>query len=291
MDVIEKLAQQFPQLYIKPETGASKSLIYQGIVRMGQPYKGSLSHFVGSSADSLTVENTPVGDVMVVFLKNREDFICFYQVMAKRCEPEKVPPTMGASFIQGFTDWSKIRAHMEAYQAAGGADTDEEFTRFTSRPENYKGALILLTDGSYSAVSYSRTPYNEEEWLRISRDIRKHHELTHFICRRLYPEEKHAVWDELLADSMGLVSAIGYYDVKLAKTFLGIENGKYIGGRLENYIAEIPDDKMIRQVENMIYILEERCEIFHKQGKEGYELIAAMEKEYVENIQEKFTEL
>ena len=94
-----------------------------------------------------------------------------------------------------------------------------------------------------------------------------------------------------MADSMGLVSAIGYYDVKLAKTFLGIENGKYIGGRLENYIAEIPDDKMIRQVENMIYILEERCEIFQKQGKEGYELIAAMEKEYVENIQEKFTEL
>lgn len=282
MKVLEELAQRFPQLYIKPKEGASQSLLYRGIVRMGQQYRGSLSHFMGSEADRFTVEQTPVGEVMVVFLERREDFICFYQIMAKRCEPVEVPPTMGASFIQGFTDWSRIRAHMDVYEAEGGTDTDGEFARFTANPENYRGALILLTDGCYSAVPGSKTPYQEEEWHRISRDIRKYHELTHFICRRLYPEQKHAVWDELLADCMGLVAAIGNYDVKLAQTFLGIENGRYVGGRLAIYLSEEPDEQTIRLICDAMERLAGCCRALQEQGMEGYALTQALEKDFVD---------
>lgn len=283
MKVLEELAKRFNQLYIKPETGASQTRLYRDIVRMGQPYQGELSHFIGSEEDSMTVEKTPVGQVMVVFLKHREDFICLYRIMAKRCEPEPVPDTMGASFIKGFTDWSIIRAHMEEYEKSGGTDTDGEFTRFTSDSGNYRGTMILLTEGAYSAVPHYKTPYREEEWLKISRSIRQYHELTHFICRSLYPAEKYPVWDELLADCIGLVYAIGRYDKKLAQIFLGIEDGRYTGGRLENYMSEKPDETTASHVCKMMDMLEEECIQLQKQGVEGFEMAELLEGKFIKN--------
>ena len=74
MSVISELAKRFPQLCIKPEKDASQSELYRGIVRRGEQYSGSLSHFTGSDEDSLTIEETPAGNVETIFLKNREDF-------------------------------------------------------------------------------------------------------------------------------------------------------------------------------------------------------------------------
>ena len=77
MMVIETLAKRFPQLYLKPESGVSQSELYRAIVRKGSRYEGSLSHFAGSPKDSLTVEQTPTGEVTVLFLATRADFECF----------------------------------------------------------------------------------------------------------------------------------------------------------------------------------------------------------------------
>ena len=123
MSVLTELAEHFPQLYLKPETGISQSEIYRAIVRRGEQYKGDLSHFIGSPDDSLTIESTPAGEVSVVFLKQRSDFECFYRIMAARCEPIPIPPSVGATYIGGIHDWSKIKAHMEEYCRMGGEDT------------------------------------------------------------------------------------------------------------------------------------------------------------------------
>ena len=123
MSVLTELAEHFPQLYLKPETGISQSEIYRAIVRRGEQYKGDLSHFIGSPDDSLTIESTPAGEVSVVFLKQRSDFECFYRIMAARCEPIPIPPSVGATYIGGINDWSKIKAHMEEYCRMGGEDT------------------------------------------------------------------------------------------------------------------------------------------------------------------------
>lgn len=259
MNVIQNLAERFPQLYLKPEHGVSKSELYRAIVGKGQCFTGSLSHFIGSPEDSHTLEATPAGSVEAVFLKNREDFLCFYRIMACRCEPVSVPATMGSSFISGFNDWSKIRAHMSRYIGEGGKDTEGEFKRFTSVPANYKGTLLLLSDGPYSALPPEHTPYSPEEWLRISRDIRMFHEITHFVCRRLYPDKKQPVWDELLADCMGLLFAVGKYDILLAQAFLGIRSGCYVGGRLENYLEGKPDEDILRQTISATEALAKEC--------------------------------
>ena len=278
MMIIETLAKRFPQLYLKPEKGVSQSELYRAIVRKGNRYEGSLSHFATSPQDSLTVEKTPAGEVTVVFLANRDDFECFYRIMACRCEPVEVPPTMGACYISGIHDWSRIHAHMAAYRESGGDDPSGEFARFTAVPSNYKQTLLLLSDGPYSAVPAERTHYDSETWLRLSREIRKYHELTHFVCRKLFPEKKNPIWDELLADCMGLLFATGEYSVPLAQSFLGIENGVYVGGRLENYTDGTQDNETVRRVSAVMDRLSHCCGMERAGGKEGYELLEALER-------------
>ena len=43
------------------------------------------------------------------------------------------------------------------------------------------------------------------------------------------------VRDELIADAVGLYAAFGRFDPEKDKLFLGVRDGHYIGGRLENY--------------------------------------------------------
>ena len=111
-----------------------------------------------------------------------------------------------------------------------------EFRRFTAEKANYLDSLILLSSGDYSNVSAETAALPAEEWKEKSVTIRKYHELTHFICRALYPDDVDAVRDEVIADLIGLVAAFGDYDVHLAETFLGIEGECFReGGRLSYY--------------------------------------------------------
>lgn len=158
MSVIKELAERFPQLYLKPEKGVSQSELYRSIVRRGEKYSGELSHFKGSEGDSLTTAHTPAGTVEMVFLRNREDFECFYRIMAAKCEPVSIPRSVGASYIGGINDWSKIHSHMEDYRKNGGSDEDDEFRRFTADKSNYKTSIILLSEGFYSNIGYENTP-------------------------------------------------------------------------------------------------------------------------------------
>ena len=278
MSTLEMLAEKFHQLYLPPKEGTSQSPLYRSIVRKGMVYKGDLSHFIGSAEDAFFTEHTPVGAVCVVFLKHRKDFETFYQIMAHRCEPVPVPATTGAAFISGFSDWSRIRSHLAAYTAAGGTDNQEEFRRFTSDPANYRGNLLLLSEGPYSALPADRTPYSETEWQVVSRSIRKYHELTHFVCRSSFPGEKYPVWDELLADCMGLLFATGDYDLSLAGAFLGIRDGRYVGGRLENYLACPVDDSILRQTVSAMVALKKECDVFRAGNESLFDLMFHLQK-------------
>ncbi len=275
---LEQLAERFPQLYIPPAEGASQGELYRAVTRRGERHTGSLRHFIGSEEDSLTTEHTPAGEAEILFLKNRVDFECCCRIMAHRCEPVTIPETMGATYIGGINDWSRIHAHMEAYCANGGTDYNGEFARFTAVRENYKTALIILSEGAYSGLPAEKTPYAAEEWLRLSREIRKYHELTHFVCRRLLPDKKYPVWDELLADHLGLLLAVGVYDKTLALAFLGIENGRYTGGRLKNYLDAQPDAHIVSRVLSAADRLEECSDRLRAEGLSGYELAVELEK-------------
>ena len=246
--VIERLAAVYPQLYLTPGEEGAKAC--DGILRRGEDAPGrSLVHFRGNVRDALDVEGTPAGEVQVITLGDRQDFELFLQIMAYRCVPTAIPATQGAVILDGVINWTKIRKHESEYLAAGGdpAGTLEEFRRFTANPRNFKDALIVLSTGPYSAVQAEETGLPAEEWLAASYRIRKAHECTHFICRRLFPEKIDAVWDELVADAVGLYAAFGRYDLRLAGRFLGVGPDGYLGGRLENYAGGADRDLLARK--------------------------------------------
>ena len=238
-EVLTALAETYPQLYLTP--GPEGAKLYPGIVRRGEDApEHSLAGFRSHEDDTLEFERTPAGTVPVITLRERTDFERFLRLMAHKGEKADIPVTQGAATLDGVINWTKIRAHKTEFLSSGGKESDwnAEFERFISVKENYTDALIVLSWGPYSAVPAGETGCSEEEWLRLSHTIRKAHECTHFICRRLYPELKDAVWDELTADAVGITAALGHFDRALEERFLGIREGRYIRGRLENYVPE-----------------------------------------------------
>ena len=282
-EVLAWLARTYPQLYVCP--GPDGAAVYKEIVLRGQDAPShSLAHFDTHPGDRLEWETTPAGTVPVITLTGRRDFELFLQIMAFRCTPVPIPRTQGASTLDGVINWTKIRAHKEAFLRAGGADADwdREFARFTADRANFKDVLIVLSVGPYSAVSADRAGLPEADWLEASHTIRKVHECTHVVCRALFPEKKDAVWDELVADAVGITAAFGRFDPALAELFLGIEDGRYVGGRLENY-ADGEDDRRERlnalagKIHRIMPLFESVIASCH--GKGPYELAIRLEEE------------
>lgn len=268
-DVLTSLAKIYQQLYIAP--GNDNADKYADVVKKGHDIEdGDLSHFIMDTRDSLVYEDTPAGMVCVITLYNRADFVTFLRIMANRCTMAGIPDTQGASIIDGVANWAKIREHKEAFisgeRMKGNPfpDWKAEFARFTSDKSNYLDTLIVLSVGPYSGIitetvngyfrsrgrldksddaEDARSEITGDEWLSLSDTIRRYHECTHFICRNRFPDKKDAVWDELVADAVGIFAAFGGYDHGLGELFLGIEDGRYTGGRLENYIKTDTGDE------------------------------------------------
>ena len=230
--VLEHLAVDYPQLYLNPDTDSREA--YRRVVLRGEePEAKSLAHYRGDPADREEVMETPAGSVRVVTLGNRKDFeLALRSLMAAKDGPlTPIPASQGAAMLTLF-NWPRIHAHLALYPEEERA---AEFKRFTAVRENYVDMLVLLSRGPYSHVDATAVGETEAAWLEHSDTIRRYHELTHVICRRLYPGDVAPVRDELVADAVGLTAAYGCFDPETEKLFLGIRDGRYVGGRLGNY--------------------------------------------------------
>ena len=230
--VLAHLASEYPQLYLNPDTDSQEA--YRRVVLQGEePENKSLNHYQGDPGDREELMETPAGSVRVVTLGNRQDFeLALRSLMAAKDGPlVPIPESQGAAMLTVF-NWPRIHAHLALYPEEERA---AEFKRFTAVRENYVDMLVLLSRGPYSRVDAAAVGETEEEWLGHSDTIRRYHELTHVICRRLYPGDVAPVRDELVADAVGLTAAYGCFDPETEKLFLGIRDGRYVGGRLGNY--------------------------------------------------------
>jgi len=230
--VLDILAAEYPQLYLNPDADTQET--YRRVVLQGGALEaGSLGHYVGDQHDRMETADTPAGPVHVVTLSSRRDFeLVLRGLMAAKNGPKAmIPESQGAAMLTVF-NWPRIHAHLAQFSPE---EQTAEFRRFTSVKKNYLDMLVVLSRGPYSGVSAEAVGCSEEEWLARSDTIRRYHELTHVICRQLYPDDIDVVRDELIADAVGLFAAYGCFDPEKEKLFLGIRDGQYIGGRLVNY--------------------------------------------------------
>ena len=235
---IKRLSRRYPQLLLPIQTGARQTEKYKDAVLGGQ-IPDMAPDFACPKDITLSSYDTPAGRAEILYLGDRGDFVHAYRALGYRCEPAEIPDSVGAAAIRGLINWEKIHAHRDAYLAAGGEDWSGEFNRFTSDKKNYLDSLILLSGGDYSNLSAGSVGLPASEWKSKSLAIRKYHELTHFVCRALYPDNVDALRDEVIADAVGLVAAFGWYDTQLAARFLGVEGGAFReGGRLSHYVKD-----------------------------------------------------
>ena len=234
---LEALAKRYPQLYVAPAEGAQDAhrlAAGQGIA----PEGATLSHFESSPLDELREVDTPAGSIEVLFLERRNDFETLLQIIGHKSSPVPIARTVGAITYRGIPDWVKVADACAAYLASGGDDWGAEFARLAKEPGAFRGELVVISKGPYSNVPADETPYTPDEWVRISREIRLHHECAHVVCRRTMPDDVLPVWDEVTADVVGLLSATGHYDAALASRFLGISEEGFSDGRLVEYLND-----------------------------------------------------
>ncbi len=254
-EVIANLAQRFPQLYVAPAEDAQelhRMAAGRGIVIPD----ANLDHFVTSDEDELRVVDTPAGAVETVFLQERHDFETFLQIVGHRAQPVEILPEVGAITYFGLADWGAVARERKRYLDAGGTDWPQEFKRLATQAQAFRCQLVVLSSGAYSNVCFKQTPYDEPEWLRLSREIRLYHECAHVVCRRKMPKNIDVLWDELTADLTGLLFATGGYDVGLAQTFMGVSSDGYVGGRLPEYL----DDEQAPRIDEVSVSIHEAIE-------------------------------
>lgn len=242
-------------MFLEPGEGVCESETYKDIVRRGKKpdfVTDSIPDgFIAPPEDNFFSVETPAGNADIFYLSNRSDFVRTIQIIAHRCKNDEIPSTMNATTLFGVINWRKIE------------NSAEDFETFTSKKENYTDSIIIIGKGGYSGLDYEAvkniltenaeknaaekndlTLNGENFWLEKSFLIRLYHECCHFVCRKLFPEKIDALFDEIMADCIGLIAAFGKYSEALARKFLGIdENGNYIFGRLENYFPDFKDNK------------------------------------------------
>lgn len=250
--VLIELSQRYPQLLFPIEHGISKTQEFTDVVFCGKELKGTLD-FSMSPKDRLYSIDTPAGTAEALLLYNREDFEKCVCALANRCEPKDIPPSVGAFMISGLINWEKVRRNCK-----------NNINELTLKLLKFSGCeiydrLILLSSGWYSGIVPENIGLSADEWTEKSITIRMYHELTHFICRSLYPKNIDVIRDEIFADMIGIIVAFGYYDTELAKLFLGISNaGLSETGRINYYIKNKETNALLEEVNTWISLLERK---------------------------------
>ena len=248
-NAIDALRRHLVQLQFPLRAGMSDDEAYRRATRKGDFSAGD--DFAPGvdirqpAGIQLSVVPTIAGRLSIVVVPDRADFETLVQALTSRNEPERVPSAMGACMVKGLNNWSRIAAYRAEWERTQGEDTSDwpaEFSRLIARKELYQDRLIILSTGPYSAIPAADIGLGEREWLERSLVIRREHELTHYFVYRVFGVMRSHVFDEIVADFIGLGRAFGEYRADLALRFLGLEAFPTVraGGRLEVYRADPP---------------------------------------------------
>ena len=202
----DDLRQLLPQLLLQPGIDVHSSDAYQRLVMRGKKAQVADLKLApvlrDPSGTTLTIAQHPTGAVPVLTFRNHEDFVLAVRCLAHRCEAVPIQPTVHSQAISGLIHWGLIREL--SVQA--------------------RCQILLLHRAPYASLSMETIPGEPpmERWLDLSQTWRLEHELTHIACRRLVGEMRINLYDEIVADAMGMTAALGHFDADLFRRGLGL---------------------------------------------------------------------
>jgi hypothetical protein len=225
VELLEALQSVLPQLRLPQVPGISRSDLYRRLVLRGEqanpaelPAAGPEPLWQEIGSLKLWLVPHPGGAMPVLHTPNGADFLLLVQALAHRGEPVTLADGVHAQAVSGLIHWGLIRQFGPKSRAK----------------------LILLHQAPYGSVNASEVPGcpGEARWLEASTILRLEHELTHLATKRLLGEMRLNLLDELIADCMGMVAALGFFDARLFGRCLGLEQAgqPHPGGRWNSYV-------------------------------------------------------
>ena len=235
LQLLRSLETSMPQLQLPQVDGIACSELYKALVLRGEASDGKKLSKAGpelcwheEEALSIWIAPHPCGGMPVLQTPSWHDFAQLVRALAHRGEPKPLADGVHAQAISGLIHWGLIH-------------------RFGRQS---RAQLIVLHQAPYGSVPAEQVPggLSECEWLAASTTLRLEHELTHLATKRLLGEMRLNLLDELIADCMGMIAAMGRFDAKLFGCCMGIDADD---GRWTTYTRELskPDsDKALALV-------------------------------------------
>ena len=228
----ESLLSALPQLRIKPHHGASKSETYKQLVLHGEkdvPIKqDEILQLHDPQGFSVRLANHPCGLMPVIEIAEKEDFLSVVRCLAFRCELIEIQPSVHAQAVAGLIHWGLIRK-INVHD---------------------RGQLIVLHRSPYSSLPASAIPGKptKEQWLDMSQIWRLEHELTHIATKLLVGEMRVNLFDELIADALGMLKALQLFSADLFRLGLGlnVDGTSTQNARVNTYIKGLSQEESKR---------------------------------------------
>ena len=223
---LETLQQHLPQLLLPQDAGISKSDLYKAVVLRGELPTSLLQSAQQSPWErpqelELSIAMHPCGAMPVLRTTSWVDFERLVRALAHRAEPVQLAGGVHAQAVGGLIHWGLIR-------------------RFGVQA---RAQVIVLHDAPYGSVPAAELPWDldEDDWCRRSSVLRLEHELTHLATKRVLGQMRLNLLDELIADAMGMLKAMGQYSAEVFSRCLGIDpvHGPQPQGRWLTYVRDL----------------------------------------------------
>ena len=237
------LQDRLIQLQFPVEKGISSEAAYIAATRQGRRPSRRLGLEL-KDPDGVRVEihATAAGRIPLIVVSNRSDFVRLVCALARKNEPCKIPVSMGACLVVGFNNWDRVDQHRTEWESHQPAQSwNREFRRFAAQKHLYQDCFIILSNGPYSGVTAEQMGLSDDAWRATSLAIRREHESAHYYTRRVFGSTQNNMFDEIIADYMGIIEAAGRFRSDWFLRFMGLElHPEYrSGGRFENYVGDL----------------------------------------------------
>lgn len=248
MGAFECLRDRLIQLQFPIAEGMSKSGAYLAATRRGErPAQGDGLQLAAPEALRIEIHPSAAGHIPLLITESRSDFVALVRAFTRRNEPVEIPDSMGACMVAGYNNWDRLRTYRQKWECDNPQQPwDKEFEAIIPRKELYQDRFILLSDGPYSGVSAEAMGLPDDVWRAASLIIRREHECAHYYTRRVLGSMRNNLFDELIADYMGIVAVAGHFRADWFLRFMGLENHPHYrpGGRFENYVSGLSADSV-----------------------------------------------
>ncbi len=237
----ETLKKYVVKLQFPVQEGISKTEAYINTTLKGKPNTSNAGLLLNepSLIELAIYENNMIGKVPVITVPNDDDFNTIITALTHKNEPQELPKSMGASFINGIINWDRIHRLKRNWLTENPmGNWNVHFKEhILPKPNLFKDKLMVLSTKPYSGIKSETIGISESDWKSSSLIIRRAHECAHLFTLQYYGCMATNMHDEIIADYAGITEVLGTFNKEWFLQFIGLEHYPAYrnGGRLQNY--------------------------------------------------------